>query len=307
MVTLDAVLEDLRGKTVFFEPAGGNHGDALIEMGSRKVLKERGILLTGDARQADAVVVNGSGGLGVELWNEGLTGLRNLAQAFREQPFIVLPSSFYFEADHLAACFVSRTAPAWLFARDRRSLERLGSQTYPSDVQIGVADDMAFALRDSPFLAGLKQKSAARHILLVERFDREATTAPPQPIDVPSPLRRYTPRSIKFLLKKMVHQRRVASSTFTPTTLDRLYAQAPEYVGLPLMNQDISSTVGFTFEQFLDAIAAAAVVITTRLHVGILAALLNKPTYLIASHSGYRKLESVYEYSMADMPHVHLW
>lgn len=307
MVTLEQVWALLEGKQIYFEPAGGNHGDTLIELGSRRVIEERGLRLIQDAPGADAILINGSGGLGVELWNENLPGLRSFAQTFRNKPLIVLPSSFQFQGDHLARCFEGRTAPAYLMARDRNSLKQLEGQTFPSPVEIGAGDDMAFALRGSPFLAELNARKTTRHILLVERFDREATTAPPQPVNVPSPLRRYTPQGLKFLAKKILHRRRVARSTFTPTALERLYAQAPQFKGLPVIAQDISSPVGFSFEQFLDAIANAAVVISTRLHVGILAALLDKPTYLIGGKSAYAKLKNVYEYSLSDLPHVHLW
>jgi len=307
MVTLDSVLDSLPGKSVYFVPLGGNNGDALIRMGSHYVFEQRGISLVPTAAEAEIAVINGSGGVGVELWSEKLSWMRDLARRFCNQPMIVLPSAFYFQENNLAACFVNRTAPAYLFARDQYSYDRIAAQNYPTDVQIGLHDDMAFALRDSPFLKELKTRVTARHILLVERFDREATTASPKEIVKMRSARQYVPRPIKRVLKKIIHRQRIASSPFTMTSLDRLYHEAPQFKGLPVMAQDISSTEGFTFEQFTTAIANAAVVITTRLHVGILAALLDKPTYLIAGKSSYQKIRGVYEYSLSNLPHVHLW
>lgn len=307
MIELDMVLATLRGKQVFFEKLGGNHGDTLILLGSQHMLAQYGVRLVAEPRAAEAIVINGGGALGVEMWSQNLEGLRGYAQTFRGQPLVVLPSSFAFEGDALTTCFEQRTAPVYLFARERYSFGKITQATYSSQVHTGIADDMAFALRGTPFLNDLRKHDAARHVLLVERFDREAVTAPPQPIAVSRSLKQYVPGPLKRALKNIVHRRRVAASTFTPTTLDRLYSQAPQFKGLPVLAQDVSSQVGFTFEQFQHAIAEAAVVITTRLHVGILAALLEKPTYLVRSNSGYPKLQSVYEYSLANFPHVQLW
>lgn len=306
MVELAGVLAALRGKQVFFEPLGGNHGDTLILLGSKHVLAQYDIRLVADPHAADAIVMNGGGALGVEMWSPKLEGLRGYAQTFRDKPLVVLPSSFAFEGDALATCFSHRTAPAFLFARERYSFDKL-TQPYPSEVHTGMADDMAFALRDTPFLSDLQKQVAARHVLLVERFDLEAVTAPPQPIAVSRSLKQYVPGPLKRALKSLVHRRRVASSNFTPTTLARLYREAPQYSHLPVVAQDVSSQLGFTFAEFQQAIAEAAVVITTRLHVGILAALLDKPTYLIRGTGSYPKLQGVYEYSLAKFSHVSLW
>lgn len=352
---LDAALDLLDGQNVYFEPGGGNHGDTLIEMGSRLVLERRHVRLTTDAAQADAIVINGGGALGVELWGQGLPGLYSFGQGFRRKPLVILPSSFYFADNHAAAALANRSAPAYLFARDRYSLARLQTQLFDEQIQLGSGDDMAFALRGSPWLAPLRARAAARHILLVERFDVEAITAPPgaaaagingNPLKARSGLKaraaqslgapnnhqgwnsrsfskssvgaalargrrraakQWLPGPIKRAAKRVLHRRRTAASGFTSTTLERLYSRAPQYRGLPVMAQDISSPVGFTFSQFVDAIVNAAVVITTRLHVGILAALLDKPTYLVSGGARYPKLQGVYEYSMADLPHVQLW
>lgn len=307
MVALDSVLDSLRGKPVYFEPLGGNNGDTLIRLGSCYAFEQRGISLVADSSQAEVAVVNGSGGVGVELWSEKLSWMRDLSRRFCNQTLIVLPSAFYFQEDHLAACFVNRTAPAYLFARDQYSYDRIAAQAYPTDVRLGLHHDMAFALRDSPFLNQLKARTTSRHILIVERFDIEATTAPPQQIVRLRSLRQRVPSPIKRMLKRIVHRQRIAASPFTITSLGRLYHEAPHFKGLPVMAHDISSSEGFTFEQFTDAIANAAVVISTRLHVGILAALLDKPTYLISGNGSYQKLRAVYEYSLSNLPHVHLW
>jgi exopolysaccharide biosynthesis predicted pyruvyltransferase EpsI len=67
---------------------------------------------------------------------------------------------------------------------------------------------------------------------------------------------------------------------------------------------DISQTSLCSFDTFCSLIAQSAAVISTRLHVAVLAALLGKPTYLVAGPG--TKIRSVYEYSLAEMPNVRL-
>src|SRR5581483_5024391 len=105
MMGLGEVLDGLRSKVVYFEAAGGNHGDTLIQMGSRLTLERYGIETTDDAHAAEAIVINGGGALGVEVWSAKLPGLYRFAQTFRDKPLVVLPSSFDFVGDHLARCF----------------------------------------------------------------------------------------------------------------------------------------------------------------------------------------------------------
>ena len=59
-----------------------------------------------------------------------------------------------------------------------------------------------------------------------------------------------------------------------------------------------------TYSLFEKLIASSAVVFTTRLHVGILSAMFDIPTYLIPGV--YHKISGIYDLSMKGMPHVKL-
>ena len=59
---------------------------------------------------------------------------------------------------------------------------------------------------------------------------------------------------------------------------------------------DISLAETCRFEDFLQNVARASVIVTTRLHVAILGQLLNRRTYLV--EGSYHKFRGVFEYSM---------
>lgn len=308
MTTVVEALQDLQGKSIFFEPVGGNHGDTIIALGSRELFKRLNLTMQDDPERAEAIVINGNGAMGVEMYDKTLGGIWQYAQKFSDRPFIMLPSSFYFQGNRLGNCFQNRAAPALVFARERYSFERIQDQIYPPNAQVGLDDDMAFQLRDSEFLRGLQARCTTKHILLVERFDPEtATGGTIQEVRAPRQLKQAMPAPVKNLLKAVIHRQRAAQTGFTPTILQRLYAECPQFHGLPVYAQDISSPVGFTFEQFIQAIVDAAVVISTRLHVAVLASLLEKPTFIVTGSAPYPKLKGVYEYSLAHLPYVHLW
>lgn len=307
MVELAALLENLRGKKVYFEPLGGNHGDWLIVLGSLHVLAKYDVKLVRDPHAADMIVLNGGGGLGVELWDKDLEWLRGYAQTYAGQPLVILPSSFDFQGDRLARCFDGRAAPAYVFARERYSFEKL-AQPYQSEVQTGLADDMALGLRDAPYLDELKKHDAVRHVLIVERSDLETVAAAaPGARAGGGDWKQRVPRPLRRAAKKLLYGGKVASSPRGQTALERLYSEQPQYRALPVVAQDISLKELYSFEHFERAIVEAAVVITTRLHVGILAALLDKPTYMLRGSTVYPKIQGVYEFSLREYENVKLW
>lgn len=57
-----------------------------------------------------------------------------------------------------------------------------------------------------------------------------------------------------------------------------------------------------TFPEFCSEIARSEVIVSTRLHVAILGAILGRRTYIVAGK--YHKIPGIYEYSMAAMDHV---
>ncbi len=306
MTKLAEIMDQYDQQRVFFEPVGGNHGDTLIELGSRYFLAKYQLEYVDRPEQAQLLIVNGSGSFAVELWSPGLVGLKQLSAKFPALPMIVLPSSYQFLQTDFASAFLGRTAPTFLFARETASYARIANLDYPAPVYPLLHPDMAFELRDSPFLEVLQKSTQSKHVLLIERFDREATTRTTYEMNVSSSVKKAVPAPVKRFLKKGLHRIRRQKSGFTTGALSRLYSEHPEFRGLPVIVEDVSSNVGFTFDQFLQFIAQAAVVISNRLHAAILAAMLGKTTIVLSGHP-YGKLEACFEYSLKDDPNTRLW
>ena len=301
------ILNQFRGCKVYFEPVGGNHGDTLIELGTRHIFNKYNIETTLDPKQAEAIIINGSGSVGVELWSKNLGGLKHYAKKFNNLPLIMLPSSFYFQNCYFPDIFDTRTAPSFIFTREKYSYELIKYYDYSTDVSIHIGHDMAFELINTNFFRGLKSRCSNRHILIVERFDREAVTGSPRNIPISNRLKKHIPDSIKHSLKKIIHHQRTSTTNYKNLALNRLFELSKQWNNLPVVEEDISSPVGFTFDQIIDAIVNSAVVVTTRLHVAILAVLLDKPTFIQIKPSPYPKLKACYDHSLSHFNHVHLW
>lgn len=292
---------------MYFIPLGGNNGDHLLALGSRHALARAGIEPAATQEEADAIVVNGGGGITVELWSPGFGSLRRLAGLAPSKPLIVLPSSYLATATDLATCFVDRRAPLWLFARERFSLAFLDRLSFPGETYLGIDHDMAFALRDSEFLADLRARSTAEHLLLVERFDHECSTGQGDTVKRLYGLKSLIPLRFRAATKILVAGYFSARSRFAKEASKRLRAMHPELAAHPLVEDDISFRARHSFDAFVDIIVRSAAVATTRLHVGILAALLGKPTLLKTATGPYQKIRGCYEYSMSGLPNVRLW
>jgi exopolysaccharide biosynthesis predicted pyruvyltransferase EpsI len=310
---VNAELEHYRGRPVFFEPLEGNNGDKLIKLGSHILLRSLGVMLTREPKHAEVIVFNGGFAMS-DIWRHALEKLKYYSRRYPDIPLMVLPSSFYFDTTDFTSLLEGRRTPVFLYARERASLKILEAIAFPCDASLGLDHDMAFYLRGTAYLQQLQSQKATEHILLVERGDLESLTgvhARPW-----GGVSRYLPRAVKRPLKQFVFNplKRLAQAcnghTMTPTTtfaretLARVWAEYPQLEGLALYNADISEPYICSFQRFGQLIAKAAMVVTTRLHVAILAALLDKPTYL---KSGvYHKIAGVYEHSLSGYPHVRL-
>lgn len=103
-----------------------------------------------------------------------------------------------------------------------------------------------------------------------------------------------------YPLRAFLAQRRV--SAFRHHCEEILRQEHPGLAQMPRLVRDISRRDYSTFDDFCEAVAAASVVLTTRLHVGIFAALLGKPTYIFGGP--YHKIRAIYEHSMAGFSNV---
>jgi exopolysaccharide biosynthesis predicted pyruvyltransferase EpsI len=311
--SLKEELSQYSGKRVFFEPLEGNNGDKLIEMGSHTLLHSIGVKLVNNPQNAEAIVINGGAGM-TDIWSHGFGTLKNYNTRYPNTPLIILPSSFVFTKTDFPALFRDRIAPAFVYARERYSLKILEDLVYPDNVHLGIDHDMAFQLQNTPYLQQLQASKAQRHILIVERNDPESVTKAYQPQK--NGLKSYIPWSVKrpinrhFLwpIKRARISKRLPqlgiNTAFVKEWHKQVLEDYPELQGLPVCAADISSPDLSSFNRFGQLIAEAAVVVGTRLHVGILAAMLDKPTYI--KSGSYHKIRGIYEYSLANRNNVQL-
>jgi exopolysaccharide biosynthesis predicted pyruvyltransferase EpsI len=318
-VSVAQVLRRWTGQAVTLVCFPGNHGDRLIELGSRAALSREGLRLTSSSRNAAAIVING--GAAVTEAYRGMEWLVSVASRYADTPLLVLPSTFQLgDPERLLSALRARSAPVTLFAREQTSLRELVTSGVDRAAEIGIDQDMAFGLRDSEFLCTLHSRALEKHLLIVERTDREEFTGrkefwsmleKEQPpfirAGIPGPVRRGV-RELLATVRRTAFQAgafRVATTSFARHARELAVQDTPAFAALPVIAADISQTSLCSFDTFCRLIAEAAAVVSTRLHVAVLAALLGKPTYL--APGSITKLRSVYDYSLSQMPNVRVW
>lgn len=317
------LLLTFRNQNVFFEPLGGNHGDRLIELGSIETIQSIPLKIVNDASKADLIIINGGGGM-TPLWKHGLQVLENYLKTFPHTPLIVLPSSWDLTGTNLTTLLRKHKAPVFLYARELYSFALLEKISVKNNLQIGLDHDMAFNIRETLYFRKLSERKAEKHLLIVEREDIESTTGLRyrgsfliQLIKsfTPKVVRCSLPRSFYFALRNVAYsidrcmfgrkrKSKAAMSEFVGQTTQFIQREHPEFGNLPIYAGDISLPTFCSFKQFGFLIAQAAVVVTTRLHVGILSALLDKPTYFKVGN--WHKIRGVYEYSLNNNKNVGL-
>lgn len=319
---IQTVLSKYRSKPVFFEPLHGNNGDKLIEMGSLEALHRCGVHLVKQPQQAELIVLNGGAGM-TDIWHHGFQTLQAYNRTYPQIPLLICPSSFWFTKTDFAALFRDRLSPAFVYAREAYSLDILQNLVFPGEVRLGLDHDTAFHLEDSAYLQKLRSKLARKHILVVERYDPESITKiyrSDEETELPSlPVpswRSYIPKGVKQTIRRhfitpLKHQilakrlgEQDVNTPFTQACLQQIWQDDPMLKALPVFAADISNPDLCSFSTFSQLIAEAAVVVATRLHVGILAAMLDKPTYIKAG--SYHKIKGIFQYSLKDKPNVRL-
>jgi len=273
------------GKLLTLQP-GGNHGDTLIYLGMRKLLRESGIdwvplseneIRVDQPRQfdwrspnqivpglrdrlmylrhrlnrnVDAVYIHGGGNFN-DLWGGGIRCFATAVRFF-DCPIIVGPQSYVFDSTDPETIFSGVSNPIRLYCREGYSFELLAPvvDRYPN-VEIGLSEDTALALSraDLPL-----STYSEEYTLLAFRSDAESTT---------------------------------------PTI--------EEQIEPPIVVRDVSTDEP-SFEGFVDAVARSSRIFTDRLHVAILAALLDKQATFY--DNSYHKNRGVYEYSLSRYPTV---
>ena len=311
MSELGERLARLRGLALFDIPTVGprgtplgNNGDALIELGAQQLFRQHGLRFVERAGDADVLLIRGSGSM-LERYTVFPKLFRDYLARFPETPLVMLPASFWFPTRDFAASLPPRSAPVELHCRERTSYDHLTrEQRLPSFCTVHLGHDTAFALAGTPFLARYRGRRP-EHVLIVERDDPEHPARFAATASRRRAFGHLLPRGLaRAAYRARARWRASRPSAFRERCEVLLRANHPETAVLPRLIADVSRPECWSFDGFCDAIADAAAVFTTRLHVGVFAALLGKPTYLF--EGPYHKIRAVYEHSMAGLAHVTL-
>ncbi len=301
LAAVPSQLEQWKGSRVFFVPLLGNHGDNLIELGSREVLRRLSAVCVDDARAAEVIVVNGGGGFARGFFDHGYSKLIELSITYPSKPLVLLPSSIYFDDPEreLWTQLRKRRAPVWLYLRDPISFARLEALRLPQQVNLVLDHDMAFYLSGSAMLENWKRKLAQVHLLVVERFDLEQSTRGNPCLDWVVLRERWLRRRFVHWACGLAERGRLGRTEFFEKASQLHQRNCSNWRKQTILYRDIALLRNSDFAGFVRAVCRSSLIVTTRLHVGILGALLGKCVYMQPSLGRYRKIEGVYRHSLA--------
>lgn len=279
----DKDLTDLlvKNKDMLFGVAepGGNSGDLLIYKGLYKKLRDLNIRYE-DIRydkenvqfgKAEIVLMQGGSNVN-DLWGSGTELLKNIISSCK-LPIIVAPQTYYFTRTDFPDIFKGSTQKIYLFCREEESYSRLKKLSLPGNVSIHVSDDTAFYMEKEDFLSFGQHRveKGKYYTLLCFRGDHESVFRDAEGIG---------PKIIGTL-REIVRNH-----------------------NMEIVERDLSMDVHswISFDYFVRYIQGAKIVITDRLHVAILAAILEKPTILFSG--AYFKSKAVYEYTLKYFPYT---
>lgn len=289
-------LDSLRGKRVYFDPLHGNHGDRLLSLAAQAMIEQAPFTLIDNPQSAEFILLNGGGSM-VDGWF-GLELIADYSRKYPSHPLAVLPSSFRLESPDLAEIERLRTAPMWLWAREQPSLDLLRALEPGERVTLGLDHDLAFSLSEHAQIASLRDAPVEDTVLIVERDDWEGPTGRRRPFSPPG--LDFIPEQLRTVVRKTllgpIRNKQDRTSPFRAAAMRFVKRNCAEGSSLAPVASDISLAETCSFEDFLRHVAAARVIVSTRLHVAILGHLLGRETYLV--EGSYHKFRGVFEYSM---------
>jgi exopolysaccharide biosynthesis predicted pyruvyltransferase EpsI len=275
------LLADYAGARVFFGRVPGNNGDVLIELGSREAMQRAGLELVDSPNTADVIAMNGGAWIS-DLYPEAYSRLVNLGRKYPNTPLVVFPNTITLSrVDALNEWLADRSAPTTFFAREDISYQSLRQAGLGPNVEVAMDHDMAFNLIGTTWLTEQQGLATVRHGLVVERTDLERTSQASlgEPV-LPLWVRRFYPPWLLEPIRRLKasrHRRSAVNTEFARCAATVFACAGAE--GLPVVAADISDPQVCHFDDFVAIVAAAAIVATNRLHVGILSTMLGKPTY----------------------------
>ncbi|MBR5195097.1 MAG: polysaccharide pyruvyl transferase family protein [Akkermansia sp.] len=287
-------LQDLG--TFYYWANEGNLGDLLIAEATRQLFECEKLSWKPyhpdiQPEEESYVLVYGGGGRFTNHWGGIDKHLAHLTSP-RVRQCIILPHSFYRVDSFLQALDYRHT----IFCRGESTFCYVRSTVHP-DVSVQLADDMALSLNLNtlPSLGTTPPWAAEEEKQLTRLLQRKVGRLMRRKVwhsTVRSRIQgKY--RKIAFLLRTDKEKNTAFSS---PMAYDISLVWSSSCAG----NKHTPELV----RQFAAALQYPDVIVTDRLHVGVLSLLCGKEVYLL--DNDYKKLSDVYQLSMQDRPGIHL-
>jgi exopolysaccharide biosynthesis predicted pyruvyltransferase EpsI len=290
----------------------GNNGDELIQLGGELLLSAANIQHADSPESADLLIMRGNGAM-IRGYTLARKILADTWSRYPDKPLLMMPATFHYPHEQFTTGLPSRSAPVTLFCREQYSHRHLlEDHDLPTFCSVDIGRDTAFDLEQDSLVTS-RRNAEPQHVLICERNDAE------HPMNQSSFWSQESNRPARSLLSKLARtlppalkkplypiKAAIRSRKRTPFRqyCEQLLNTDPleKYSHLPRVYRDVSDRSLGDFDQFCDTIANSAIVFSTRLHVGIYAAMLGRPTYIF--EGPYHKIRAIYEHSMSEMPHV---
>lgn len=303
------LLQRYRGSSVYFDALvkGGNNGDRLIIAGSSQMRDNAELKYVTDPREADLIIVRGNGVLTDFYSRRGNSYHQRMLSLLTEHPtipFVLEPSTVRLRPEEFLPEDITRRAETTVYLREWYSWRRLSATPVLKErgVELRVDHDAAFALAGTAALESLCPGRHEDHALVVLRRDIERPWGQLEHSRGKRVLAGIVPRRIRLRARPVVSVVARHAPSGLRREAERIVRSMCSNTDIPYVVADVSDPVTYGFDQFCEIVARSAAVVTTRLHVGVLAGMLGIPTVLI--DGPYEKIKGVYEYSMSDMMHV---
>lgn len=287
----------------YFYPNVGNMGDGIIAEAEYQILnngKYNYSIVDNYSGQSfapceDYNLVYGGGGLFVKYWN-----YQKVLDIFRDKNLkkcVVLPSSF-FECDDVLECFDERFT---VFCREEFSYKYCISKN--NRAKFIQADDMAFSLN-----LDLQEKYDVQKIKENIQYLSNKDLSVLVNIIYPKIKKLYQNVQCALNEKTVINSNKVRIGYLLRTDAEK----KSEKTAFPSMDLSIfanspctdTGVVGLISRVFIETLNSFDIIITDRLHIGLVSSLLGKEVYLL--DNSYKKVSGIYEYSMQSYKNTHI-
>ena len=293
----ERILNALKGlDDFFFYPNNGNLGDVVIAEAEYQMLEDNKFSYRiydaynspNDIAEEPFDLVYGGGGLFVKYWN--YQQVKEIFEKPNLRKAVILPSSFY-ECDDLLDVLDERFT---VFCREKRSYDYCISKN--SRANFFLTDDMAFSLDLSRYRLNSFDKNLLKQNL--ENISDENLIF----------LYKELYQTYKSLFKLIVDELKLKTVEQNgkkvgyfmrgdeEKSISELYVPAIDLSLFACSSCADSGVVSILSKLFMQAIDSVEVVVTDRLHVGLVAALLGKRVFLF--DNSYGKVSGIFEQSL---------